>query len=140
MASVSECGLSPLALSSECHRKLITAEADRFSSQRSTHNEPGSWNAELQVQLVLTLLSVQSANSIGAGCDMTALLPRWINIRRGSYICAIAGLAYCPWHLFASSNDFTTYLSAYSVLLSSVAGVMLCDYYFVRKGVSAFDI
>lgn len=37
-----------------------------------------------------------SANSVSAGTDMTALLPRYINIRRGSYICAAIGLAICP--------------------------------------------
>ncbi|KAI6978368.1 uracil permease, partial [Hortaea werneckii] len=75
-----------------------------------------------------------AANSISAGTDMTALLPRWISIRRGSCICAIIGIAMCPWHLLSSSNNFTTYLSAYSVFLSSIAGVMVCDYYIVRKG------
>ena len=75
-----------------------------------------------------------AANSISAGTDMTALLPRWISIRRGSYICAGIGIAMCPWHLLSSSNNFTTYLSAYSVFLSSIAGVMVCDYYAVRKG------
>lgn len=37
-----------------------------------------------------------SANSISAGTDLTALLPRYLNIRRGSYICAAIGLAMCP--------------------------------------------
>ena len=40
----------------------------------------------------------------------------------------------CPWNLLKSSNSFTTYLSAYSVFLSSIAGVIISDYYFVRKG------
>ncbi|KAI9367813.1 permease for cytosine/purines, uracil, thiamine, allantoin-domain-containing protein [Aspergillus egyptiacus] len=75
-----------------------------------------------------------SANSVSAGTDMTALLPRFITIRRGSYICAAVGLAMCPWNLVSSSNQFTTYLSAYSIFLSSIAGVMICDYYLVRKG------
>ncbi|KLO11080.1 hypothetical protein SCHPADRAFT_877327 [Schizopora paradoxa] len=75
-----------------------------------------------------------AANSVSAGSDMTALLPRFINIRRGGYICAAVGLAMCPWNLLSSSNNFTTYLSAYSVFLSSIAGVMISDYYFVRKG------
>ncbi|KAL8969676.1 MAG: hypothetical protein Q9183_001887 [Haloplaca sp. 2 TL-2023] len=75
-----------------------------------------------------------AANSISAGTDMTALLPRFLNIRRGGYICALVGLAMCPWNLLSSSNNFTTYLSAYSVFLSSIAGVIICDYYFVRKG------
>ncbi|OAQ90063.1 uridine permease Fui1 [Purpureocillium lilacinum] len=75
-----------------------------------------------------------AANSVSAGTDMTALLPRWINIRRGGYICAAVGLAMCPYKLLTSANSFTTYLSAYSVFLSSIAGVMISDYYFVRRG------
>ena len=38
-----------------------------------------------------------AANSVSAGTDMTALLPRYLNIRRGGYVCAIVGLAMCPW-------------------------------------------
>jgi NCS1 family nucleobase:cation symporter-1 len=38
-----------------------------------------------------------AANSVSAGTDMTALLPRYLNIRRGGYICACVGLAMCPW-------------------------------------------
>ncbi|KAI1102802.1 permease for cytosine/purines, uracil, thiamine, allantoin-domain-containing protein [Jackrogersella minutella] len=75
-----------------------------------------------------------AANSVSAGTDMTALLPRFLNIRRGGYICALVGLAMCPYTLLTSSNQFTTYLSAYSVFLSSIAGVMCSDYYLVRKG------
>jgi NCS1 family nucleobase:cation symporter-1 len=75
-----------------------------------------------------------AANSVSAGTDMTALFPRYLNIRRGGYICAAVGLVMCPWNLLASSNQFTTYLSAYSVFLSSIAGVMIADYYFVKRG------
>ncbi|PQE18275.1 uracil permease protein [Rutstroemia sp. NJR-2017a WRK4] len=75
-----------------------------------------------------------AANSVSAGTDMTALLPRYINIRRGGYICALVGLVMCPWNLLSSANNFTTYLSAYSVFLSSIAGVIIADYYLVRKG------
>ncbi|PIL23546.1 transporter [Ganoderma sinense ZZ0214-1] len=75
-----------------------------------------------------------SANSISAGCDLTALLPRFINIRRGGYISAIVGLVMLPWNLLKNSSKFTSYLSAYSVFLSSIAGVMITDYYLVHKG------
>ncbi|KAF8621687.1 hypothetical protein AX15_007586, partial [Amanita polypyramis BW_CC] len=66
-----------------------------------------------------------SANSISAGCDLTSLLPRYINIRRGGYIAAIVGICMLPWNLLKSSNEFTNYLSAYSVFLSSITGVMV---------------
>lgn len=75
-----------------------------------------------------------SANSLSFGTDVTAILPRFMNIRRGSFVCAFLALAICPWKLTASSNKFTTYLSAYAVFLSSIAGVIACDYYYVRRG------
>ncbi|EIF46098.1 uracil permease [Brettanomyces bruxellensis AWRI1499] len=65
---------------------------------------------------------------------MTALLPKFMNIRRGGFICAFIGFAICPWNLLTSSSMFTTYLSAYAVFLSAIAGVVFCDYYICKKG------
>ncbi|EPQ52165.1 hypothetical protein GLOTRDRAFT_107720 [Gloeophyllum trabeum ATCC 11539] len=75
-----------------------------------------------------------SANSVSAGCDLTSLFPRFINIRRGGYIAAVVGFCMCPWLLLTSSSNFTAYLSAYSVFLSSIAGVMVMEYWVVRRG------
>lgn len=75
-----------------------------------------------------------SANSLSAGTDMTALLPAYINIRRGGFICATLSLVICPWQFFSSSNNFTTYLSAYAVFLSAIAGTVASDYFAIRKG------
>ncbi|KAG1876237.1 permease for cytosine/purines, uracil, thiamine, allantoin-domain-containing protein [Suillus subluteus] len=75
-----------------------------------------------------------SANSVSAGCDLTALFPRFINIRRGGYIAAIIGLVMCPWNLVSSSSRFSSYMSAYSVFLSAIAGPMAAEYWLVRKG------
>ena len=47
------------------------------------------------------------------------------NIRRGGFIAAIVGICMLPWNLLKSSNNFSSYLSAYSVFLSSIAGVMV---------------
>ncbi|ODV60757.1 uncharacterized protein ASCRUDRAFT_76124 [Ascoidea rubescens DSM 1968] len=75
-----------------------------------------------------------SANSLSAGTDMTALLPRYINIRRGGFICAGLALCICPWYFFQSSNRFMSYLASYSVFLSCISGVILSDYFVVRRG------
>lgn len=37
-----------------------------------------------------------AANTVSAGTNITALLPRFCTIRRGGYICAGIGLAMCP--------------------------------------------
>lgn len=44
-----------------------------------------------------------AANSVSAGTDMTALLPRYLTIRRGAYVCAAVGLAMCPVRLSVHS-------------------------------------
>ncbi|ODV82757.1 hypothetical protein CANARDRAFT_204662 [[Candida] arabinofermentans NRRL YB-2248] len=75
-----------------------------------------------------------SANFLSAGTDMTALLPRYINIRRGGYICAAISYCICPWNILSSSSMFGTYLSAYSVFLSAIAGTVFCDYFILKKG------
>ncbi|ATY58337.1 uracil permease [Cordyceps militaris] len=75
-----------------------------------------------------------AANSVSAGTDMTALVPRYINIRRGSYICAAVGLSICPWVLLKNSDTFLTYLSAYAIFFSAMAGIITTDYYIVRRG------
>lgn len=75
-----------------------------------------------------------SANSLSAGTDGSALLPRYVNIRRGGFFCAAIAFCVCPWNFFTTSKNFTTYLSAYSVFLSSIAGVVAADYCAVRRG------
>ncbi|PWZ03715.1 NCS1 nucleoside transporter family [Testicularia cyperi] len=76
-----------------------------------------------------------AANSLSAGHDLAAACPRFINIRRGSLVAAAVGFAMCPWNLLKDSNNFATYLSAYSLFLSSISGTIMCDYYLVRRGV-----
>lgn len=75
-----------------------------------------------------------AANSLSAGHDLAAICPRFINIRRGSLVAAAVGFAMCPWNLLKDSNNFATYLSAYSLFLSSISGTMMADYYIVRRG------
>jgi len=107
---------------------------DRFLDGKPSHaTRFGVWF--IAAAFILAQLGTNiSANSVSAGCDLTSLFPRFINIRRGGYIAAIVGLAMCPWQLLKDSNRFTSYLSAYSVFLSSIAGVMITEYFLIRKG------
>jgi NCS1 family nucleobase:cation symporter-1 len=80
-----------------------------------------------------------AANSLSAGADLTALFPRFISIRRGGYICALVGVVMNPWILESSSSKFESYLSGFSVFLSSIAGVLISHYYVVAKQRIAVD-
>ncbi|CAK9438007.1 uncharacterized protein LODBEIA_P23700 [Lodderomyces beijingensis] len=106
---------------------------ERFLENYTSGNRAGVFL--LSASFALAQLGTNiSANSISFGTDASAILPRFLNIRRGGYICAFLALAICPWKLISSSSRFTTYLSAYSVFLSSIAGVIAADYYYVKRG------
>lgn len=72
-------------------------------------------------------------NSIAAGMDIAALCPKYINIRRGSYIITILGVAVCPWNYVTRPTTFITVLSGWSVFLSPMTGIVISDYFLVRK-------
>lgn len=76
-----------------------------------------------------------SANSISAANDLTALCPRWINIRRGQVLCAlIGGWVILPWEILATAIGFLQFMAGYTVFLGPIAGIMLADYYLVKRG------
>ncbi|EIN05897.1 cytosine-purine permease [Punctularia strigosozonata HHB-11173 SS5] len=84
---------------------------------------------------VLTTLGTNiSANSLSAGNDMTALLPKYINIRRGQVICAIlGGWAMAPWEILANATGFLNFMNGYTVFLGPFAGIMVTDYWLVHR-------
>lgn len=106
---------------------------DRYLENYTSGNRAGVFLFSL-IYAFGHLGSNLSGNSTPAGIDMAALFPKFINIRRGSYICALLSLAARPWDLLASSAAFSTALTAYSFFLCSISGVIAADYFIVRKG------
>lgn len=70
-----------------------------------------------------------SANSLSAANDLAALLPGYINIRRGQIICAFLAWALVPWKILESAGSFLNFMSAYSVFLGPIAAIMLFDFW-----------
>lgn len=75
-----------------------------------------------------------SANSLSCGTDLTAILPKYVNIRRGSIFCALMALCICPWNMMSTSSKFLSALSAYAIFLSSLSGILIMDYFVIRRG------
>ncbi|KAJ7130115.1 NCS1 nucleoside transporter family [Mycena crocata] len=74
-----------------------------------------------------------SANSTAVGNDLTILFPKYINVRRGQYVCACLGLVTCPWIIQNSAKSFTSFLGGYSIFLGPICGILLADYYVYRR-------
>ncbi|KAI0674670.1 NCS1 nucleoside transporter family [Trametes maxima] len=76
-----------------------------------------------------------SANTLSAANDMTALFPKYINIRRGQIITAIIGpWAFVPWEIVTTAQGFLSFMNGYTVFLGPFAGIMVTDYWIIHRG------
>jgi NCS1 family nucleobase:cation symporter-1 len=84
--------------------------------------------------LVATLNTNVAANVVSPSNDFSNLNPRLISFRTGGLITGILGVLLMPWKLL---GDFSAYifgwLVGYSGLLGPIAGVMIFDYFLVRR-------
>jgi NCS1 family nucleobase:cation symporter-1 len=88
----------------------------------------------LIVLLVDTVSVNLAANLVGPAYDFSALNPRAISYRTGGYITAGIAVAMMPWKLLESTQGYIfTWLIGYSALLGPIAGILIADYYIVRR-------
>ena len=81
-----------------------------------------------------TLGTSIACNIVPFAADVTCLLPKYINIIRGQFLCLIIAFAITPWHILTSAPDFLNFLGGYSIFQGSVVSIMLVDYFLVRRG------
>lgn len=90
--------------------------------------------------IISTLATNIAANIVSPANDFSNLSPRKINFRLGGYITGIIGVLIFPWKLMADPTGYIfTWLIAYSSLLGPIGGILIADYYFIRKQYLAVD-
>lgn len=72
-------------------------------------------------------------NSFSGGTDLTSLVPKYINIRRGQIITALLGLVIQPWYLLSGAVVFISVMSAYTVFLQPFLGILLAHYFIIQS-------
>ncbi len=83
---------------------------------------------------ISTLATNIAANIVSPANDFSNLSPKKINFRTGGLITGIIGILIFPWKLIADPSGYIfTWLVGYSSLLGPVGGIMIADYYFIRK-------
>jgi NCS1 family nucleobase:cation symporter-1 len=94
--------------------------------------------AAVLIALIVLLIDTVSvnlaANLVGPAYDFSALAPNRISYKLGGMLtCAIA-IVMMPWKILASTEGYIfTWLIGYSALLGPVAGILIVDYYVLRK-------
>src|SRR5579859_2634715 len=86
--------------------------------------------------LVATLNVNVAANVVSPANDFSNVSPRRISFRTGGLITCLVGIAMQPWKLMANYGSYIFgWLVGYSGFLGPIAGVLICDYFLVRKKV-----
>jgi NCS1 family nucleobase:cation symporter-1 len=97
-------------------------------------NEPVIASVALVALLIATLNTNVAANVVSPSNDFSNLNPRLISFRTGGLITGVAGLMMMPWKLLSDYNSYIFgWLVGYSGLLGPIAGIMIADYFLVRK-------
>jgi NCS1 family nucleobase:cation symporter-1 len=83
---------------------------------------------------VATLATNLAANVVGPANDFANLWPRRISFRSGALITGVVGVVIQPWRLVEDPSGYIfKWLVAYSALLGAVGGVLIADYFLVRR-------
>jgi NCS1 family nucleobase:cation symporter-1 len=81
-----------------------------------------------------TLATNLAANVVSPANDFAQLAPKWISFRTGGLITGIIGILIQPWKLIADKTGYVyTWLIAYSGLLGAIGGVLIADYFVIRR-------
>ncbi len=83
---------------------------------------------------IATLSTNIAANVVAPANSIANILPSKISFRLGGYITGFIGIMIFPWKLLADPHGYIfVWLIAYSALLGALGGIMICDYYIIRK-------
>ncbi|SCK42112.1 NCS1 family nucleobase:cation symporter-1 [Streptomyces sp. WMMB 322] len=84
--------------------------------------------------LVATISVNLAANVVSPAYDLANLAPRFINFRTGALITGVVGVVIMPWKLTETPELYIyTWLGTVGGLLGTVAGILIADYWLVRR-------
>jgi NCS1 family nucleobase:cation symporter-1 len=90
--------------------------------------------------IISTLATNIAANIVSPANDFANLYPAKIDFKIGGYITGVIGVCMFPWKLIEDPNGYIfKWLVAYSSLLGAIGGIMIVDYYLIRKQVLHLD-
>lgn len=83
---------------------------------------------------IATLSTNVAANIVSPANGFSNIAPRKITYRVGGLITCAIGVLIFPWRLYNDLSAYIfTWLIGYSALLGPIAGIMLCDYFIMRR-------
>lgn len=89
----------------------------------------------LAIVMIATLSVNIAANLVSPSYDFANAAPRHINFRRGALITCVLSVLIFPWELISNPHVYIyTWLGVVGAILGPVAGILIADYWVVRRG------
>ena len=86
------------------------------------------------VVLAAQITTNMAANVVSPANDFSSLAPKRINYLKGALITAVIGILMMPWKLYADASAYIfTWLIGYSSLMGAIGGILIADYWILRK-------
>src|SRR4051812_5628540 len=86
------------------------------------------------IVLLAQLTTNMAANVVSPANDFSSLAPKRVSYVTGGIMTALIGVAMMPWKLYADAAAYIfTWLIGYSSLMGAVGGILIADYWILRK-------
>ena len=86
------------------------------------------------IVLAAQLTTNMAANVVSPSNDFSNLSPRRISYVTGGLITAVVGVLMMPWKLYSDAAAYIfTWLLGYSSLMGAIGGVLIADYWILRR-------
>ena len=86
------------------------------------------------VIMIAQITTNMAANVVAPATGFSNLNPRRISFLTGSLMTAALGVIMMPWRVMQSAGNYIfTWLIGYSSLMGALAGILICDYWLLRR-------
>jgi NCS1 family nucleobase:cation symporter-1 len=90
--------------------------------------------------MLAQLTTNMAANVVSPANDFSSLAPKKISYVAGGLITAAIGVLMMPWRLYADAAAYIfTWLIGYSSLMGAIGGILIADYWIIRKKQLSLD-
>ncbi len=79
------------------------------------------------------------ANFVSPAYDISNLYPEKISFRTGGLIASVLSVLVCPWIFVSSPQAITIFVGIFGAVLGPMYGVMIADYYLVKRETIVLD-
>jgi NCS1 family nucleobase:cation symporter-1 len=86
------------------------------------------------IVVLAQLTTNMAANVVSPANDFSSLAPKRVSYLMGGLITAAIGIVMMPWKLYADASAYIfTWLIGYSSLMGAIGGILIADYWILRK-------